>query len=346
MHVVPVIYETRPSDMVGVKLLLLSLRRHHPDLRPVVILPNVTDVESAWLAEHTDATLRNDLASELSTWNVKPDVLGRLVDEQPDETFLWIDSDIVLHKPMPPVVFEGSPDDFVVAEEYRLARQPGTKVRTRQWGYQEARRLNCTVNSCILRLTKTHKPLLAEWMRLTSLPEYQSVQKQDWRTRPLHMVGGQDILTGLLGSKEFAHIHLRWVRRGRDIAQCYESRGYPANERLANLFRGLPPFVHAQGEKPWREHRSALSMDVAPLKYVARDYPEALGVAEGELDGWTDPLTPTGRLVDRLLLGNPNLVGLPSTVAGEAKWLLKRTAAVLSGATRREVGPPRSEPPA
>ena len=75
--------------------------------------------------------------------------------------------------------------------------------------------------------------------------------KMDWRQRPIHMQGDQDVLTALLTSTEFADIPLKMLRRGKDIVQFDGVWGYTTAERLRSLLGDGPTFIHCMGTKPW-----------------------------------------------------------------------------------------------
>src|SRR5262249_5971923 len=62
---------------------------------------------------------------------------------------------------------------------------------------------------------------------------------------------GQDALTALLASQEYANVPLKILKRGKDIIQYFGSHGYTISERLSNVVFGAPTFIHSQGPKPW-----------------------------------------------------------------------------------------------
>ena len=92
---------------------------------------------------------------------------------------------------------------------------------------------------------------------MLSHPAYLKAQAQPWYERPLHMIGDQEVLTGLLGSVDFQETSIRLLRRGTDIAQCFGPAGFTPVERLRSMIGHRPAFVHAMGPKPWLRQLSA-----------------------------------------------------------------------------------------
>ena len=155
--------------------------------------------------------------------------------------------------------------------------------RARAWGFDVARKLPSTLNTCVIRLTPAHIPLLERWKELLEGEEYSLAQRRPWYERPVHMIGDQDVLTALLSSPEFATLPLVYLRRGSDIVQYFGPPGYTTLERLSDLRTGLPPFVHEQGGgKPWhldggrpdglRSAIDRLYSELSPYRHCAGDY--------------------------------------------------------------------------
>jgi hypothetical protein len=210
-------------------------------------------------------------------------------------------------------------DDSVVAvtEEWFGAPFQGGDYRSRAWGLPTGRRLKNTTNTAVVRMTGRHFRLLQEWDRLLGRQEYAAAQSMPWHKRPIHLQGDQEVLCALLESGDFSDTPIRFIRRGKDIAHCFQHQGYPIHQILGNLFTGNRPyFVHGQGAKPWRDDNTFRSfLDVSPYTLCAAKYAEELD----ENISWLAPQSAESRKWRRAFRDNPWLCSLPLECAAEMK---------------------------
>ena len=204
-------------------------------------------------------------------------------------------------------------------------------MRARMWGFKVGRVLPFALNTGVIRVTRQHYPLMIRWRELLELDEYRSAQRQDWHSRPLHMISDQDVLTALLASEEFAHVPLRVLMRGKDIVQYFGPYGYTLRERLVHLAGRRPAFIHSQGAKPWLwtkrnpKRRSArnylydLYVELSPYTLTARKYRPALS----EPSQWMAPHSLAGSAFRALGFWYAPLVGLPIAVLADLVRLTK-----------------------
>jgi hypothetical protein len=322
------VHEDRRQYLTGVKLAILGLARHDPSLRVLVHCPGAPEAFTQWLREQPNACPVDLPRLGASGWNVKAAVLLKLLESH-DEA-IWMDSDILVTRPIAALV-TGIPQDVLVATEetYWGQRQGGT-FRTTAWGLQTARVLPATVNSGVLRVTRTHVPLLKAWQTMMAHPVYLQAQANPWYARPLHMIGDQEVLTGLLGASEFAHIPVRLLRRGVDIAQSFGPAGVTPGERLHAVRRGCPAFIHTMGQKPWqradspraaferghgmvgklRGYYEFLALDVSPYSLAAVAHAGAMK----EPTDWMQPRSLPGRAFTALTGGSVFLAGMPLAI--------------------------------
>ena len=66
------VYEDRPAALVGVKLAVLGLTRHNPDLAVVVVTPHAGAGFADWLARVPQARLESFDGRGGLGWNAKP----------------------------------------------------------------------------------------------------------------------------------------------------------------------------------------------------------------------------------------------------------------------------------
>jgi hypothetical protein len=298
------ISENRRQDEVGVKLLVLSLTRHEPDAILHLYVDDLSDGLKDWLGAFPHVVQEHLAIDPALTWNIKAKLFLDLFHKGLT-SIVWIDSDIIVTAPVGHF-FAARPDALLIAQEFYRVSYKGVAGRTQGWGLPAGRDLPFTPNSCVMRMTRDHLPLLAAWQALLDRPDYLAMQARPWTERPFYMMGDQEALSALMGSRDFADIAVQPLRRGRDIAQCHQPDGYSPAQRLANRGR-LPPFVHAQGEKPWRLDAAARTYHhVSPYWYAAQPYRDALLPRER---GWLDQRPAQAVLLDRLAFGNPNLAG-------------------------------------
>lgn len=320
-------YEDRVSDLVGLKLLVLSLAQHCPGLPIHLFCPSATPEFCQWIEKYPQVQLRELPNLNIKGWNVKPDILMYLLDEGHEQA-IWIDSDIIVTKDFRPLLAHLTDDTLVVAQENCWESSKGSVERTKAWGLSHGRSLVDVACSCVIRVTPAHRRLLEAWKQYLADPVYLEAQPK-W-PRPFHLMGDQDVLTALLGSSEFADIKLHWLRRGVDIAQCFRADGYTVGERLANLFSGLPVFVHAQGPKPWRDKGkdgvatgvAVTYLELSPYCFAARPYSEQLN----EDTSWINIESTLGKVLHTLTFGNPSLQGLPLALQAQMQRVGIRSA--------------------
>lgn len=292
------IFETRASLVTPLRLLVLSLRAHGCTFPTRLFYTAADDEFADWISQFPNVQLHRTTPVAAEGWDTKPTLLRHLLrDEEHD--VVWLDSDILVAAPID-ALFMGIPEDvFVGTEEFCWAKHQGSVIRTRGWGLEVGRDIPVTINSGVLRATRRHLGLLDRWAELLKDERYIEASKLDWQRRPMHLLTDQDVLTAVLGSKEFADIPLAFLQRGRDIAQCINADGFTIGERLACIARP-PYFYHAQRPKPWDNTRARFRADlvVSPYAAEARKYRDQL---PNDDTAWMDLQTPVTRLLQRCL---------------------------------------------
>ena len=311
------IYEDRPSDFVAVRVLLASLRDHAPGLTLDVTLPNASREECDAIARRFGATVRNDASGVGSKYDVKPGLLRRALERGADAA-IWIDSDIVVARDFRPALADVPPHAIVVAEETLGVPYQGGTSRTEGVGLAVGRSLHATANTCVTRVTRAHLPLLTAWEALLRTADYRAAQDQPLAQRAVWYKGDQDLLTALLGSAEFADVPIHWLRRGRDVAHCFQlgGVGYNVLERLVNtVSRAQPIFAHSCGDRPWRPPQGAttLHLETSPYTLIAARYEQALG----EPLAWARPQLVGSRMLRSVFQDGVNMTGFFPALARE-----------------------------
>lgn len=316
-------HDDRPQAQTGLKLLVLSLARHCPGVDVLVSWPTPDATFVSWLDAQPGVQLHVDASFLGRQWNIKPDLLLHCLDRGYQQV-IWIDSDVIVARDFRHLLDDADPDTVVVAEDFYWAAHvfPGGTVRTRMWGLTPGRPLSWTANTGVLRVTGAHRPLLQAWKTLLETPAYVRAHQREWTSRPIHMVGDQDVLTALLASERFSRFPVRFLHRGRDVIYNFGPSGYTPRERFANLDGAEPPFVHCSGPKPWeapgtpsvlrnpKAYYARVGLELADYCRVARDY---RGHMEQDAVAF-DLTTLAARICCRLAGRRIPLQGLPITL--------------------------------
>ncbi|MDJ0977522.1 MAG: hypothetical protein QNI87_03220 [Erythrobacter sp.] len=323
-------YENRPECEDGVRVLVASLKKAIPHARLRLYHNPAREDFADWIARYPGVDWRPAQLPASTSWNVKPEILTAAFDDGYEDV-IWLDADLLVARDFSDFLAQCPNDALIATEEASWgAWDDSHHRRTRGWLLEPGRQLPFTVNSCFLRVTSHHRGLIEAWQELLSRPEYKAAQAAEWHTRPAHMMGDQDVLTALLGSREFADIDVRFLRRGRHILQLFGPLGFTLNERLQVARAGLPLIIHAQGTKPWKPPAPDGSrrwygrlFDIyqdtsAYIMFVEKH------LAEETRFAWLAPRSSAGALLRKLGLGSISLAGAPIAAIFDAVWQPRR----------------------
>jgi hypothetical protein len=312
--------EDREACEAPLKLLLLSLTKHCPETTINLFYPPATDDFITWIRKCPQVYLQTARLKIGYGWNIKPQAIMRLMDAGYDEV-IWIDSDIIVNR-NPIQIFGQVESDTIVAAEDALgdSHEDRNALRARLWGFPVGRVLPFGLNTGVLRVTKDHYHLMVQWWELLQSRLYQEAQQREWRQRPTHMLGDQDVLTALVTSSEFSQIPLYLLRRGKHIIQFDGVWGYTIAERMRHLGGNIPTFIHQFGHKPWserswashqlKEYIKRIYLDLSPYTFAAMAFRR-----ESECDTeWMEPHYMLSRILRVLGMGHPAFVGFPMAV--------------------------------
>jgi len=306
-------YEDRPSALVGLKLLILSLAHHCPQLQIHLYTPLREKNFSEWLEKQSNVVMKKLPDIRNTGWDIKPGLLLDLLNEG-FENVIWLDSDIIVNRNFRPTMEAFQGDVLIAVEEHLWVTGHNSPQRTLYLGLELGRIFPITINTCILRVTPYHRDLIGAWNSYLLRDDYKKSQSQSFDDRPWYLGSDQDILAGLLGSTDFADIPVKQLKSGANVAHCFCGYGYSVIDRIKNLFRGLPDFVHAQGPKPW-EIPEALFSELSPYCYAAAHYKDYLD----EPAKWMEVKSGMARFFNFIALSNPNLRDFPLAVVYETR---------------------------
>lgn len=171
-------------------------------------------------------------------WNVKPAVLLTLLDTY-DEV-IRMDSDNFVTRPIAALVTAMPRAVLVAMDETYWGQRQGGPFRTTAWGLHTARALPATVSGGLLRSTRLHVATLQARQTMMSHPVFLQAQAQPWYARPLHMIGDQEALTGLLGATDFAHIPFNCSGAASTLRNALVLPASPQGTARAQCERGTP----------------------------------------------------------------------------------------------------------
>ncbi len=310
-----VCYEDREASLIGVKLLALSIARHSPTL-PILIYTKpslISDQFAGWLQRHAPkASLLEVSASAPGGWSIKPHVLIDALEHHCDVA-IWLDADLMLNGPMEPRFADLPATTLSVAAEAGKANPRRAAV----WGYNVIRPLALVPNSCIVRCTRDHMPLLREWARLTSDPLFLAAQAQPIAERDPALFGDQDLLEGLLVSDALSDRQVADVDFVRHDVEIIHGAKM-SFRRCATVSRQLPLFLHAHALKPWnlpyiqwprRRWLRYVAVELSPYVWLSRDY--VRDVEDEKMSEWIRPQTFLGKCCDLLTASHPYMRMLP-----------------------------------
>ncbi len=313
--------------------MILSISKHCPDLKVLLFFPVADQEFTSWLSNYPQISLRTQHLPTAYGFNVKPQAILHLLDEG-HEDVLWIDSDIIVTSDLRKKFACLDKQTMVIAEEALWTPYGDPDgMRARMWGFKVGRVFPFTLNSGVIRATKSHYSLMARWRELLESERYRSAQRQDWRSRPLHMLGDQDVLTALLASEEFADVPIQILLRGKDIVQYFGPYGYTMRERLMGISGHKPTFIHAIGQKPWlrktdrpnpqsiKNYLYDLYLDLSPYTLEARKYQKDLS----EQSLWMEAHSFVGLVLRAIGFWQSPMVGLPIAAFADLVRLAKRS---------------------
>jgi hypothetical protein len=310
------LYEDRPYQIAGVKILLLSLEQYSPSWPVRLRFPGIPSSFRTWLQRFSQVSLHEERLPATGSYNVKPSVLLDGLATGADAC-LWLDTDILVNGNLDSVAAV-SPETVVVTQD-PWEYVDGSTYRCAIWGLISGRSLPGPLNSSVLRVTGHHVALLGAWQQALLAESYVAEQAKAALNRSQLLLGDQDALSALLASQEFATIPIACLRHSQDILQHHGAGAYGFKHRWSNLKNGMPPLIHAMGSvKPWRipnrpslfrsprDYYERTYLELSPYAHYARQYRSHLD----EDTCWLDTQTLPGWAGSIMAFNRPQLKGI------------------------------------
>lgn len=340
-----VTYENRLRNLSSLKLLVLSARDNFASATIHIPSHGMPEQALDWLLGQSNVTLHDDIRLEGDGWNVKISVLTQALGKLGGRV-TWMDADVIIQGAPEKLFQAASQDTLLICEEAYRGVGRGSDVRVRGLGLVRGHELGYTANTSVVSVTERHRALLDRWAELSRLPAYLEQQKWDYADRDLHFVGDQDLMTALLGSREFRDLDVQPLSSGVDIAHSMLPADFPLGQRLATIFRGEPSLVHAQGLKVWLhgdapEGRS-MACQLSAYRLAAKQY---RGDLQAEDQIWLDGnQTVVTKILTGVFSNRPSLTGLPLGFAGTVRKTLSKIKQVALGGLRSIKGSGTQDP--
>ena len=177
-------YEDRRRYSAGLQLLAHSLRHACPDQQLTVLCPaSLVDVFRRELPRER-LSLREWPHPDVSGWSVKPSVLLNMLDEGHNEV-VWMDSDLIVTSEFRDRLDHS--EAVVVTGEPRWVTQANRVGWAQGCGICVTPKFQNPINSCVIRVTPTHRRLLHEWQGRLASPEYHVEQALSLLDRRPHL---------------------------------------------------------------------------------------------------------------------------------------------------------------
>lgn len=317
-----VTFESRATDIVALKLLVLSAAEHAPDIRINLVPAPEQEIQMSWFRAQKNVRVLEPIDLVSSGWSVKPQILLHCLGLGMPRVS-WIDSDIVFSRPLSFRTDILAPEAILVTEERASESEQDGRAFAEAHGFKPQEvRLSSAVNSCIVSVTSEHRDLLEDWVALTKKPDYVAAQEKSFYARADFLRSDQDLLAALLSSETYGHLKPMFLRNQVDIAQIHSPGSYRITDRLRHFRRGMPPLVHAQGDKPWRSvFVRRLRSQLHPYRMIARDY---RGELTEEESVWMREVTRFGLFAGTVTNFHPSLVGIPALILSDLRGLYRR----------------------
>jgi hypothetical protein len=260
--------EGRQTDLVGIKLLCMSIARYEPGARVILYVSQSIIREVCQFI--SSSSLHIEIVEyEVKDWSCKPLVLLDAL-QRTGRRVTWIDSDVLIIGKAS--VLSGLDKQAIaIAEESSPGAHRFVKERQRVLGLPEAPHYDTTLSSAILSVTEAHEPMLKMWSDFMDSEVFISEQRLDKFARTL-FYGDQEVLEAILCA--YREFPLRILQNDLDLLQAtwYEK---------PRKIKGRIPFaVHATGDlKPWKPG-SRLNQEMFPYFEAARDYLHVLTSSE------------------------------------------------------------------
>ena len=319
-------FENRPESWIGLKLLALSLERQCRDFTLCVGVLEGQEELAEWLrrrAPHAVTVPVPAFRDAWSIWSVKPRLMLQLFAQGYTDV-TWLDADLIVLRDLAPLLEPLDADTVLMARELDYPFEFNRPV-LEAYGMEPRRELAGGVNTCLMRMTPRHAPLLEKLMECMGAPFFREQTGTPGERRMIKWHYDQTIMELLLtcGDAEWtptAAVEL--IPAGSGVIQELGVTRYYLRDRLRNgLGLNRPWLVHCLGMKPWDRHPRARSVRAASVfSAFAEQYRDEVD----EPMPWANAGGLSSRVGRVLSLGQPHWMGIGHCALGRARQLITR----------------------
>ncbi len=317
-------FEDRPKGLTGVKLLALSMERHCRDFTLYVGATKEQPEFSEWLKRHAPHAVPVILPplEGPKIKQIKPAFFLHLFERGVTD-LTWLDTDLLVLRDVEPLLAPLDDETILVTQDMDYAFKFNQRLLD-HYHLKPARRLDHTVNTCVLRGTIQHRPIFEKCLEFLQDPFFLEQQAKPYYERIEGFGYEQKIFELLLCSRgDFAlpEYPLRFVPEGSGIVQELGVTTYGLRDRLWNgLGWQRPWFIHLPGIKSWDPDPTKKSYrGSCVFSAFAETYREELE----EPVTWANSSGLTSKIARFLSFGQPHWVGWGHCLVGKIVRLLK-----------------------
>ena len=298
------------ASLIGAKLLILSLEKHCRDFTLYLGFTDENPAFNDWLSRHGPHVIMVEMprVADVCLKHIKPLLFLELFRRGVDDV-TWLDTDVLVLRDIEPEIRRLGSDCVAVTEDIN-SFVPQTNLRA-HYHMSPVRDLPGCVNSCMVRFTSAHVPLLEKWLDFMRDPVFLEQWNKPLGERLWGFGLDQTVLQVLLccrGENWTPPSSVAFWKSGPDVIQEWGVRTYKPWDRIkATLGWNRPFALHLIGyEKPWtafsRIHRHRWASVFCTM---AQPY-----AAETEEDlSWAFPTSLGAKMAQWFSLGQPHLVG-------------------------------------
>jgi hypothetical protein len=319
-------FENRPESWIGLKLLALSLERHCRDFTLCVGMLEGQEEMAAWLrrrAPHAVVVPVPAFRDAWSVWSVKPRLMLQLFAQGYTDV-TWLDADLIVLRDLAPLLAPLDDDTVLMARELDYPFDFNRPV-LEAYGMEPKRELAGGVNTCLMRMTPRHEPLLHRLMECMDAPFFRDQTSLPPDRRMIKWHYDQTIMEMLLSCGDASwtpSAPVELIPAGSGVIQELGATRYYLKDRLRNgLGLNRPWLVHCLGMKPWdRNPRARYVRADAVFSAFAEQYRDEVD----EPMPWTRQGGLSNVFARVLSLGQPHWMGIGHCALGRAWQLVTR----------------------
>jgi hypothetical protein len=258
-----------------------------------------------------------------SIWSVKPRLMLQLFAQGYTDV-TWLDADLIVLRDLAPLLEPLDDDTVLMSRELDYPFEYNTPVME-AYGLEPRHPLEGAVNTCLMRMTPRHAPLLHELIKRMDAPFFREQTNLPPARRMIKWHYDQTIMEMLLTCGDAtwtpaARVEL--IPAGSGVIQELGVTRYYLLDRIRNgLSLNRPWLVHCLGMKPWDRDSRARSVRAAS---VFSAFAEQYRNEVDEPMPWANASGLSSRIARLLSFRQPHWMGIGHCALGRIRQLITR----------------------